>query len=25
VLPGDRIEGLIEGVGKISLTVGAAD
>jgi len=25
VLPGDRIEGLIEGVGNISLTVGAAD
>ena len=25
VLPGDRIEGLIEGVGKISLIVGAAD
>ena len=25
VLPGDRIEGLIEGVGKISLTVGAAE
>jgi fumarylpyruvate hydrolase len=25
VLPGDRIEGLIEGVGEISLTVGAAD
>jgi fumarylpyruvate hydrolase len=25
VLPGDRIEGLIKGVGKISLTVGAAE
>jgi len=25
VLPGDRIEGLIEGVGNISLAVGAAD